>query len=63
MYDKLKEQTELELEPANKVVLGPCNYNLNCVGKFKAKHSANHKSVDNEVFVVKGLQRPKLFKD
>ena len=60
VYNKLKKQTELELEPTNKVLLGPCNYKLNCIGKFKAKLSTNHKSVDNEVFVVKGLQRPLL---
>ena len=59
-YNKLKEQTELELEPTNKVLLGPCNYKLNCIGKFKDKLSANLKSVDNEVFVVKGLQTPLL---
>ena len=52
MYNKLKEQTELELELTNKVLLGPCNYKLNCIGKFKAKLSTNHKSVDNEVFVL-----------
>ena len=60
VYNKLKKETELELEPTNKVLLGPCNYKLNCIGKFKAKLSTNHKSVDNEVFVVKGLQRPLL---
>ena len=60
VYNKLKKQTELELEPTNKVLLGPCNYKLNCIGKFKAKLSTNHKSVHNEVFVVKGLQRPLL---
>ena len=60
VYNKLKKQTELELEPTNKVLLGSCNYKLNCIGKFKAKLSTNHKSVDTEVFVVKGLQRPLL---
>ena len=40
VYNKLKKQTELELEPTNKVLLGPCNYKLNCIGKFKAKLSA-----------------------
>ena len=60
VYNKLKKQTELGLEPTNKVLLGPCNYKLNCIGKFKAKLSTNHKSVDNEVFVVKGLQRQLL---
>ena len=60
MYNKLKEQTELELEPTNKVLLRACNYRLNRIGKFKAKLSTNHKSVENEVFVVKGLQRPLL---
>ena len=61
VYNKLKKQTELELEPTNKGLSGPCNYKLNCIGKFKAKLSTNHKSVDNEVFVVKGLQRPLLY--
>ena len=60
VYNKLKEQTELELEPTNNVLLGPCNDKLNCIGKFKAKLNANYKSVDIEVSVVKGLQRPLL---
>ena len=41
-------------------LLGPCSYKLSCTGKFKAKLSASHKSVDIEVFEVKGLQRPFL---
>ena len=55
-YDDLKEQTEFELESTNKGLLMPCNYKSSCIGKFKAKLSANHKSVDNEVLVAKGLQ-------
>ena len=40
-------------------MLGPSSYKLNC-RKCKAKFSANHKSVDYEVFVAKILQRPLL---
>ena len=42
------------------MLLGPCNYKLNGLGKFKAKLAVNQKSIDNEIYVVKGLERPLL---
>ena len=50
----------MKLEPTKKVLLGPCNYKLNCIGKFQAKLTANQKCIDNEVYVIKGLERPLL---
>ena len=50
----------MKLEPTNKVLLGPCNYKLNCIGKFQAKLTANQKCIHNKVYVVKGLERPLL---
>ena len=50
----------MKLEPTNKVLLGPCNYKLNCIGKFQAKLTANQKCINNKVYVVKDLERPLL---
>ena len=56
-YEKLEH---IKLEPPDKVLLGPCNYKLNCIGKFKATLQANDVSVENDVYVVKGLDKPLL---
>ena len=56
-YEKLENT---KLQPTNKVLLGPCNYKLNCMGKFKAKLTVNNLSVENDVYVVKDLERPLL---
>ena len=58
VYDSLKPS--VKLEPTNKVLLGPCNYKLNCIGKFLAKLTANQKCIHNEIYVVKSLERPLL---
>ena len=51
---------DVKLEPTNKVLLGPCNYKVNCLGIFKAKLAVYQKSIDNEIHVVKGLERSLL---
>ena len=56
-YEKLENT---KLQPTNKVLMGPCNYKLNCMGKFKAKLTVNNLSVENDVYVVKDLERPLL---
>ena len=56
-YEKLENT---KLQPTSKVLLGPCNYKLNCMGKFKAKLTVNNLSVENDVYVVKDLERPLL---
>ena len=50
----------MKLEPTNKVLLEPCNYKLNCIGKFQAKLTANRKCIHYEIYVVKVLERPLL---
>ena len=57
IYEKLEN---INLKPTDKLLLGPCNYKLNCLGKFKAKLTANNLSVENDVYVVKDLERPLL---
>ena len=42
------------------MLLGPCSYKLNCLGKFKATLAVNQKCIDNQTYVVKGLERPLL---
>ena len=61
VYDSLKPS--VKLEPTNKVLKkkyywGPCNYKPNCIGKFQAKLTANQKCIHNEIYVVKGSERP-----
>ena len=58
IYDSL--EPSVKLEPTNKVLLGPCNYKLNCIGKFQAKLTANQKCINNEFHVVKCLERSLL---
>ena len=48
------------LKPTNKILLGPCNYKLNCIGKFDAKLMSCNASIDDEIFVIDGLDRPLL---
>ena len=48
------------LKHTNKVLLGPCNYKLNCIGKFDAKLKSCDSSIDDEIFVINGLERPLL---
>ena len=45
--ERVYQVLHVNLEPTNKVLLGPCNYKLNCIGKFKAKLAVNQKSIDN----------------
>ena len=57
---RVHQTLDIKLEPTSKVLLGPCDYKLNCLGKFKAKLAVNQKCVDNEIYVMKGLERPLL---
>ena len=41
-------------------MLGPCNYKLNCIGKFDAKLKSCDSSIDDEIFVINGLEGPLL---
>ena len=57
---RVYQTLDVKLEPTKKVVLGPCNYKLNCLGQFKAKLAVNQKCIENEVHVVKDLERSLL---
>ena len=57
---RVYQTLDVKLEPTNKVLLGPCNYKLDCLGKFKATLAVNQKCIDNEIYVVKGLEKPLL---
>ena len=60
---RVYQTLHVKLEPTNKVLLGLCNYQLDCTSKFKAKLAISQKSVENEVYVVKGLERPLLSRE
>ena len=48
------------MEPTNKVLLGPSNYKIKCSGKFTGELSVNNETLNEEIYVVKGLQTPLL---
>ena len=48
------------LKPTQKILLGPCNYILNCIGKFEAKLMSCNFSIDDELFVIDDLDRALL---
>lgn len=48
------------LKPSSKILLGPCNYKMDCIGKFTAKFSTHNMMVKEDIYVVKGLERPLL---
>ena len=60
LFEKLAEKEILKLEPTNKVLLGPCNYKIKCSGKFTGELSVNNETLNEEIYVVKGLQTPLL---
>lgn len=49
-------QTKLEL--TDKVLLGPCNYKMNCKGKFTTNLTYNLNSIKETVYTVESLARP-----
>ena len=51
-----------KLEATKKVLLGPCNYQLKCLGKFKAKLKSKGHCIVEDVYVVEALNRPLLGK-
>ena len=60
LFERLAEKESPKLEPTNKILLGPCNYKIKCSGKFVGKLSANSQSLQEEFYVVEGLQTPLL---
>ena len=48
------------IKRTNKILLGPCNYKLNCIGKFDAKLMSCNASIDDKISVIDGLDRPLL---
>ena len=51
-----------KLESTKKVLLGPCNYRLKCLGKSKAKLKSKGHYIVEDVYVVEALNRPLLGK-
>ena len=62
VYDKVSNKQSFKLQPADKILLGPCKYRLNCLGKFNARITSNKKSIVEEIYVVKDLSKPLLGK-
>lgn len=49
-----------KLEPTDKVLMGPCNYKLNCKGKVTVTPSYNSNTVKETIYAVANLARPLL---
>ena len=48
------------LKSTSKVLMGPCNYKMNCIGTFTTQLRHEDKTTTEEIFVVKGLERSYL---
>ena len=48
------------LKSTSKVLMGPCNYKMNCIGTFTTQLRHEDKTTTEEIFVVKGLERSLL---
>ena len=57
-YHKL--QVKPELQSTNKILLGPCNYKMECIGKYSTKLSIDERSTEEEIYVIRELERPLL---
>ena len=62
VFDKVSSKRSLQLQPTDKILLGPGKYRLNCLGKFNAKITSKNKSMIEEIYVVKDLSKPLLGK-
>ncbi|CAB3995596.1 Transposon Ty3-G Gag-Pol poly, partial [Paramuricea clavata] len=62
LYDKLSNKRKVKLQSTDKILLGPCNYRLNCLGKFNARITSKNKFILEEIYVVKDLRKPLLGK-
>ena len=50
-------ENKVKLVPSNKVLLGPCRYKMDCVGKFSAHLKVNKAEIHEDVFVMEGLEK------
>ena len=62
VYDELSSKQNLKLQLNDKILLEPCKYRLNCLGKFNAKMTSKNKSIVEEIYVIKDLSKPLLGK-
>ena len=53
-------ENKVKLVPSNKVLLGPCRYKMDCVGKLSAHLKVNKAEIHEDVFVIEGLETPLL---
>ena len=57
LYEKLCNQSG-ELQPSNKVLMGPCRQQIDCVGKIRVTLHSNKHTFNEDVYVVKNLDQP-----
>ena len=57
---KLVGHTKLQPTCTDKVLLGPCEYKLNCKGKFTASLTNKSKSMKERIYVAEDLTQPLL---
>ena len=59
LYEKLCNQTG-ELQQSNKVLMGLCRQQIDCVCKIRAALQSNKHTFNEDVYVVKNLEQPLL---
>ena len=59
LFEKFCNQSG-ELEPNNKVLMGPCRQQIECLGKMRATLQSNKHIFNEDVYVVKNLEQPLL---
>ena len=59
IFKQISDGEKLE---SKKVLLGPCNYRLKFLGKFKAKLKSKGHRIVEDVYVVEAFNRPLLGK-
>ena len=59
-YGALNLHLQTELEPTDKVLMGPCNYKLNSKGKVVVNLAYNSNIVKETILAVESLARPLL---
>ena len=57
LFEKLCNQSG-ELQPSNKVLMGPCRQQIDRAGKMRATLQSNKHTFNEDVYVVKNLEEP-----
>ena len=60
IYGHVPNAFSVRLFLSSTVLMGPCNYKLNCIGTFTLRLQHKRGTTSKEIFVVQGLERSLL---